>query len=167
MSKNKNMPLFELFGFFSLLDLIADYMIPDFRCPKLPSFAWFKKHAYSAFAVVIKAQITNHIYKFLSDVVKANGNQNEVLAFEFAHEVFTLLPAFWVAVDLYRHSIKPKIPCFFAKIFAHLYVLALVCLIGVSFLDSKHQIATAVDDKLVFLIPSFVVSIVYLRKIRQ
>ena len=159
--------LFELCGFLTILDMIADHLIPDFLVfPKLPSFNWVKKHAYSAFAVIIKVQITGHIYKFLDDLVKAKGTHNEELAFEFVHSVFSLMPAFWVAVDLYRHSIKPKIPCCVAKVFAHIYMVALVVLIFFAAFGENTYIYNAfAADKLYILVPSFITCAVYLRRI--
>ena len=134
---NGGMMLFEFFGLFTLLDTIADSVIPEFEIPQFPSLSKLKKHAYSAFGIMIKIQITNHIYQFVSDTIKANGTEKELIAFQFVHEVLSLIPAFWVAIDLYRHSIKPKIPCFFAKVFAHIYATAMVICLFYCFIDSE------------------------------
>ena len=161
--------LFELCGFLTILDMIADHLIPDcIVCPKLPSFDWVKKHAYSLFAVVIKMQITNHMYKFIDDLVKAKGTHNEQLAFEFVHDVFSLMPALWVAIDLYRHSIKPKIPCCVAKVFAHIYLCTLVILLAFTFADFESIVHRKIAiHRLYVLVPSFVTCVVYLIRINK
>ena len=59
--------------------------------------------------------------KKLIDYELKDSTSEEAKMDMWLHEFVVLLPAFWVALDLYRHSVGTKNPCRFARVFAWVY----------------------------------------------
>ena len=156
------------------LDLIAD-AIPDFTFPT----QWVFKHLFAIFPKMIMLQITIHLKQLIEYEMKESTSE-EAKTDMWLHEIVTLLPAFWVALDLYRHSVGTKNPCRFARVFAWLYCTLVPMFIiwgSVELLkkwstpnyetraNTEHEIEQWV--KFVAWLPSILTSFVYLFRIRN
>ena len=95
--------------------MLAD-ALPNFNFPT----TWLKKHCFSFFPIMIKIQLTLQLKKLLEyEFIEASSREAKIDM--WIYEFIILIPAFWVALDLYRHSVSSKNPCMVARVFAWVY----------------------------------------------
>ena len=118
--------------------------------------------------------------KKLIDYELKESSSEEAKMDMWLHEFVVLLPAFWVALDLYRHSVGTKNPCRFARVFAWLYctiIPVFIVWVSVELLkqwatpdyETRHATEQRIEQWVRFVswLPSILTSVVYLIRIRH
>ena len=128
---------------------------------------------------MIKIQLTIALKQLIEFELK-NSTSEEAKMDMWIHEFVILLPALWVAIDLYRHSVGTKNPCKFARVFAWVYCTIVPVFIvwgSVELLkrwatpdyNTRNQTEKLIEQWVRFVqwLPSILTSVVYLFRIRN